>query len=190
MGTSSSIPDIYMAARAGEASSIARLIDVLEPELRTYVSSNAGAGVLRWQSVDDICQSVLGTFLQRLSSFPEDLSADELRAYLFQLAKWQVLSLAARTTRDAGESEVTPRTAPADSPTTGVVTHEDDRRWLGEVIERLPAIHAEVLRACVLEARPREEVARQMGLSEATLAKRLSRARQELQRLVGRRDDS
>lgn len=56
----------------------------------------------------------------------------------------------------------------------------DALRWIADEVARLPDSDRELLNACVLQGRPYEEVARELGISPSAARKRVQRVRARL----------
>ena len=81
-----------------------------DPDLQQQMRADHGAHIaLRAsyipdasrQRLEDLRQSVMMTFLERISTFPEKLNESELKGYLFQLAKWDVADAVVYLASDA-----------------------------------------------------------------------------------------
>jgi RNA polymerase sigma factor (sigma-70 family) len=86
--------------------------------------------------------------------------------------------------RFVGES-ASPGVIPERSRSAGPVTAEDRRRWLEELVARLPEKYAEVVRLCGFEELSCVEAASRLGLEPDTVRKRYEVARQALARRLG-----
>lgn len=60
----------------------------------------------------------------------------------------------------------------------------DRLRWVLDEIERLPALDRRVCELCLVQDRPYDEVARELGLSVDSVRQRVSRSRRRLRKAV------
>ena len=172
--------ELYRAARAGEHAAQDELVRRHWAELGRFVERIVGPAIREREDPEDLRLLALETFLRRLPGFPEELSEDEARARLFQIAKWSVGNVLKKERRET-PVESWSRLAMDDSlPSRGTVTRADDRRKLEELLERMKPEYAEVLRRSVLEAKSLEVVASELAISEENARKRLQRAKAQL----------
>ena len=179
----------YQLARAGDPGARAWLVERYAERLSSFVRARSGPNVHAREAPEDITQEALLTFLRRLADFPAELSQAEVEARLFQIAKWAIASVlerrrVVREASAAGAGSDYVLDPPTPSASRGSVTRADDRRKLGELIARLAPAHAQVVRCVVLEGRSIVETAQQCGLSEASVRKRLQRARAKLDEMA------
>ena len=182
----------FVRARSGDALARSWLVERYVTDLTLFVQARSGRDVRKRQAPEDLAQEALLTFLRRLETFPEDLSEPDLKARLFQIAKWAIAgTLGDRHMVREASFGASGRTGflvdpPTPSVSRGTVTHADDHQHLAGLIERLDAPHAEVIRHVVVEGRSAAETARLCGIAEEAVNKRLQRARAKLLTLAAR----
>lgn len=136
-------------------------------------------------------QGVLLETLRQLPALPPDAGADELLRRAQRTASCRVRD-AARNHRALHGESVSPHGAAERAErerSVGAVTAEDRRRFLEELVARLPPKYADALRLCGLEELSFVEAARTLGLEPDTVRKRYDVARNALaRRLKGRED--
>ena len=166
--------------------SIRPISAALYAQLVAFVRRQLGA-LRRWVEAEDLVQQVAVEYRLRARAGGPQLGPAELRAWLFQRLQWRMASLARKHARRRGETELgRPERVAARAPAEGSVTRADTRRLVRELIAALPEDYAAVVRLCALEERSVTESAAQLGLSEAAVRKRYSRARSALaRRLAG-----
>lgn len=178
------------AARRGEPGALDELCRRLEPGVQAYVRSRVGLGLARWVDPADIVQGVLLEVLGSLERLPDGAGEDELRRRLLRTAQSRIRDAARRHERDAGETAMPtpPEELRREPASTGSVSRADERRWMLELVERLPPKYADVVRLCALEGLPFAEAGGRLGLSVDAVRVRYDRARRMLaQRLEARR---
>jgi len=173
-------------ARAGEIEARNRLFAHYRPLLQSYVRHRLGPGTKRWVDAEDIVQAVLMETLPQLESLPAEADPDELLRRLYRTAQLRVKDAARKHDRQLGES-VVPDLAGVPGgmehdPSMGAVTAADYRRWIHELVSRLPRKYAEVVRLCGFEELSCVEAARRLQLEPDTVRKRYEVARQALDR--------
>jgi RNA polymerase sigma-70 factor (ECF subfamily) len=179
----SSVQAWIAAARSGNREAADRLCRHVEPRLIGHVRRHMGPGALRWTEPDDVVQRVLVEVLRGLPNGPP-LSEDDLWARLFRTAETRIRDSVRRHERTLGESVVLGLEPELGRETSGAVTRADTRRWLEELVRRLPPRYGEVVRLVGLEQRSFEETARALGLEVDTVRKRYGRARAALRERV------
>jgi RNA polymerase sigma factor (sigma-70 family) len=141
-----------------------------------------------------VCRRVLGhahdaedafqaTFLVLVRKAAAVIKREAVASFLYGVAYRTALRARAQSARRrATERQVErmphPEVAPAEP--------QDWRPLLDDALNRLPEKYRAALVLCDLEARPRREAARQLGLPEGTLASRLATARRLLARRLAR----
>ena len=187
MGSAHEFERFYAAAREGDPAARAWLVKRFDPELERWIHRKAGRDVRRWNEIGDLRNDVWATFLERLPTYPPDLTEGELKGYLFQLADWRIADAVGKEGRQIAESKASAGEPLAPMPSTGEVTKADDWRNAEETISRLPLDLAAVLRARDLEGKSTAEVARELGIAMPTVKQRLARARSLVERELKRR---
>lgn len=134
------------------------------------------------QDAEDALQATFLALAQRAASIRK---RESLASWLHGVA-YRIANHARRAAaRRRGHESRAPRTAPGD-PALSVAWRELQRLF-DEEVARLSATLRDPFIACCLENQGCADAARRLGLSEATLWKRLSRARQQLQARLARR---
>ena len=173
----------YALARRGDRKAQEQLVQGLQPRLLRFLERRMGAEARRMTEAEDLAQSTLLDLLERLDRFPEDLGETEFTAFALQLARWRLASLFRTRKSDVGASR-----APGDAwvlpADTGIVTREDDRRWMSALISKLPPTLAEVLQAFHFRGESIALIAERMNLSRDAVKQRLSRGRHRLRDLM------
>jgi len=177
-----SLETVLREAHAGGPERREALCRVLRPPLLAHLRAQMGSGPRRWIDPEDLAQGVLVEFLRDLERMDETPSADEVLRRLQQKARWRVRDVVRNHRRDRGESALPAGgvAPPSPSPSTGPVTLGDERRWLRELVARLPEHYASVVRLCGLEGRSYADAGETLGLAPDTVRKRYERARQRL----------
>ena len=189
--SSADVTDWIGRARAGNPEAVDHLCRLVQPSLEAYVERRMGAALRRWEEPDDIVQAVLAEVLRQPARLPDGLEADELTGRLFQTAKQRIRDAARRHRRSMGESLLEGSDAfhEPDRGSSGAVTRADTRRWLEELVARLPAAYADPVRLIALDGLTFAEAGRALDLDPETVRKRYERARDRLRaRMEGRGD--
>ena len=139
-----------------------------------------GTDARRRTEPEDVLQSTIMTFFERLDRFPDDLDQLQVRAYLMQVAKWTIGDVLRAVRGEVGESVLEGRDAAAPQHSTGEVTRQDDIRWTREQIEGLPDLYAPVLWAFYVDGLSVARTAATLGLNPDAVKKRLARGRELL----------
>ena len=163
-----------MQPSAGPLSTVRRELRASSPRL----------GAKRWTDAEDVVQAVLIETLPQLETLPADADPDELLRRLYRTAGLRVKDAARKHRRQLGES-VAPEAPPSNrerAASMGAVTAADYQRWIHELVSRLPARYAEVVRMCAFEELSCVEAARRLKLEPDTVRKRYEVARQALDR--------
>jgi RNA polymerase sigma-70 factor (ECF subfamily) len=106
------------------------------------------------------------------------------RTYVYRIAHNRAITRRSRR-RPAAEQIETAQDLPDPAPTAEQATQRaDDRERLLAAVRRLPPVQREVV-LLVLEGLPQREIADVLGITEANVAVRMSRARAELTRRLG-----
>ena len=171
--------DIYARAREADAAAQDELVRLYRDRLIRYIERHAGAEVRRRSDPEDIFQTTILTFLDRLAGFPEDLESDELCAYVLQLARWRIADVLKKKDREVGESQL-PETPMAPRDTSGPVTRSDDRRWTREQVASLPEAYADPMRMFYVEGLSIAEIGKRMDIKPNLVKQRLARGRDML----------
>lgn len=150
-----------------------------------------GARVRRWADPEDIVQRALIETMRSLGALPEGAGEEELLRRLYRTASTRIVDTLRSHRREAGESMLPKGVLEpaAAASVEGPVTRQDERRWLRELISRLPDTYRETVRLCALEGLTFAEAAEHLGLSEPAVRKRYERARQVLARLLRERGE-
>jgi RNA polymerase sigma factor (sigma-70 family) len=140
----------------------------------------------RWLPASDAEDAFQATFLALSKAGPSLSGSEVLGGWLHQVA-YRVCMKAQRSAvrRKTREQSATPvRQAPAADEE---VSLREAGRLLDEEVARLPETLRTVFVLCCFQERSRAEVARQLGVQEGTVWRRLSQARQRLRDRLGRR---
>lgn len=178
-------------ARAGDQQAIDAVCRHFRPGLEAFLRQNMSQRAQRWTEPQDIAQDVLVEMVRQLETLPADATEEDVVKRIRRTARFRALDAARNRRRDRGESAL-PGSRPnptADRPSMGTVTAEDHRRWLSELVARLPDRYAEVVRLCAFEGLSYVEAARQLDLRADTVRKRYEAARQALDRKLSGRTD-
>lgn len=176
------IERLIQAVRAGEASAANDLGRILEPYLRRLAGRRMGERARRWGESGDVVQQVLLEVVAAPGAVEESLEADELLGRLARRVEWRVADLVRRRRREVGASALDAREPSPPQPSEGVVTRDDERELVRRLVERLPEPWASTVRLCALEGLTYVAAASRLGVSEDTVRKRYSRAREILAR--------
>jgi RNA polymerase sigma factor (sigma-70 family) len=155
--------------------------------LEAYVGRRLPPRGRRWAEVDDVVQGVLLETVGELHELPADAGPDELLRRVQRIAGCRARDAARNHRRLVGESAgPAANGARVDRPRSmGPITAEDRRRWLEELVARLPEKYAAVVRLCGFEELSYVEAARRLGLEPDTVRKRYEAARAALARRLG-----
>jgi len=130
---------------------------------------------------EDLVQDIWLAVWRALSSFRGQCSE---RTYVYRIAHNRAITRRSRR-RPAAEEIEAAQDLPDPAPTAEQATQRaDDRERLLAAVRRLPPVQREVV-LLVLEGLPQREVADVLGITEANVAVRMSRARAELTRRLG-----
>lgn len=132
--------------------------------------------IRRHADPEDVVQRVLLELEERSGSTGVRLHEDELRAWLFSRVNWRLMNLARDHARSSGETALSSLACDPAPPTDGTVTRADTRRLVRDLVRRLPAPYAEVVRRYALDGNTFAEVARSLGENEDAVRKRYKRA--------------
>ncbi len=159
---------------------VVRLIEAEIPRLRRY------ARVLlrrRPDAADDLVQDTILRGIEKMHLFA---SGTNLRAWLFTVMHNQYVNSIRRATRHGQEIEV--EKVHLSAPPTQMASLE--LRDLEQAIDRLPDEQRVTLLLIGLEGLKYEEVAKICNVPIGTVRSRLSRAREELRRMLDGADDA
>lgn len=181
------LADALERLRAADPDAVDRLCGLLLPKVEVYVRRRLTPRGRRWAEVDDVVQGILVEIVGELGELPADAGPDELLRRVQRTAGCRVRDVARNNGRLIGESAGPAADGtPADRPrSVGPVTAEDRRRWLEELVARLPEKYAAVVRLCAFEELSCVEAARRLGLEPDTVRKRYEVARAALARHLG-----
>ena len=98
-------------------------------------------------------------------------------------------SVAGQEARQVGESDGPVGEPPAIAPTTGPITNAEQIAKLENAISSMPEKLAEILRVRLIEEKSTAQAARQLGIAEVTVKKRLAQGRSLLERVLKQRRD-
>lgn len=144
----------------------------------------------RWMDPEDLVQGVLIEIVRELPELPDDAGPEELLRRAYRTASLRVRDAVRNHHRLTGESNLRVNLSAANrSRSMGSITARDRRRWLEQLVARLPERYAQVVRLCGLEELSCMEAARQLGLQPDVVRKRYETARRALARRLEGRDD-
>ena len=169
--------EIWRRARDGDRDARTALVERYRNRLRRFVERRMGAGVRRQVEPEDVVQSTMLTFFDRLAGFPDDLDEAQARAYLFQIAKWRIADIAERAGRERGDSVFPESAVAAHVSSAGPVTRHDDVRWTRDQIDGLPKDYAEVMRRFYVDGIRVALIAEELGVARDVVKQRLHRGR-------------
>jgi RNA polymerase sigma factor (sigma-70 family) len=157
-------PLVFAAARSGDSTALAQLLQVAQPDIRRYAQRSCTIS-----DVDDAVQEVL-LILSRYVMTVRHAAA--LSAWLFRVAKRECRRLARSTLRlDPWEESKVDAFVDSRSP-------ERLRLDLTAALESLPAHYRDIIVLRDFEERTIGEIAERLGISRAAVKSRLHRARQ------------
>ncbi|HET7131548.1 MAG TPA: RNA polymerase sigma factor [Gammaproteobacteria bacterium] len=150
---------------------------------RAALSRLAGSFTRSTGDRDDLLQDIAVALWRALPSFRGDCSE---RTFLFRIAHNRCITHLSkrRVTVSFGEGEIEVED-PGAAPETAL-SEEQERQRLLAAIRELPGIHREVL-VLALEGMQYREIAEVVGISESNVGARLSRAREQLKKLLEER---
>jgi RNA polymerase sigma factor (sigma-70 family) len=190
-GAKAGIAECLTRFQQSDAPAVEDLCRELRPSVESFVRRRIPARIRRWIEADDIVQAVLFETIQQLPMLPVDAGVDELMRRVHRTAGCRVRDAVRNHRRLQGESVFRGRPErPELSASVGAVTAADRRRFLEELVARLPAKYAEVVRLCGFEEITCAEAARVLGLDPDTVRKRYEVARRALARRLSGRDDA
>jgi len=157
---------------------------MVQADLTRNLERQAGGALRRHGYLDHHAQEVWLRVLGALGHLRAGADLEDLRAVLYQHARWAVLRAAERARDFQGESALGPPGSrdPApqgESSLTGPVTREDSVAWLRERIDALGPELAEVIHLR-LEGVEFAEIAARLGISEGAARKRFERGTKRL----------
>ena len=170
------------AGREGDPRALEHLCRHFEPELAGYVRRQMGPRARRWIEPEDIVQNVLLECLsvRALIRLPQAADEGELLSRLLRTARSRIVDAVRGHGRDLGESVAAEGSPRAVHERSSVVTREDSRRWVRELVARLPERYGRVVQLCALEGLSYAEAGQRLGLEPDTVRKRYERARAAL----------
>lgn len=134
------------------------------------------------QDAEDICQATFLTLARRASSIRQSAS---VASWLYGVAYRMAMKARAHDAKRRAREQR--KTAPVHSQPLAELTGQEICRILDEELQRLPTACRQALVLCLLEGRTRDEAAQQLGLSLATLKRRLEQGRALLRKRLGGR---
>ncbi len=177
-------------ARSGDPAAVDRLCGRLRSFVEGCVRRKLSVRTRRWVDIEDVVQGVLLETVRGLPGLPEGAAADELLRRVQRTAACRARDAARNHRALAGESAVPAPGGPASPPrSVGAITAADRRRWLEELVARLPEMYAVVVRLCAFEELSCVEAAARLGLEPDAVRKRYEVARHALARRLEGRDD-
>ena len=179
--------DLIERARAGDSQARGELYVHFEGTLRSYLDRKTGAKLARAVSLSDLCQETFLGALDALRVLPSGATLDDFRGILLRHALWTVGKQVEKHRAFRGESvlgEAVPDArVPASEPSEGDVTRRDEAGWLAELVERLEAEQAAVVRLR-LDGRSFAEIAAELSIREGTARQRYLRGSRALREMV------
>ena len=171
--------------RSGAPGAVERLCKVLRPMVEGIVRRRLNGRRQRWVEVDDLVQGILVEAIRELGELPPSADAGELLRRVRRTTGFRMKDAWRSQQNLIGESADLARTPAERSPSTGPITAKDRRRWLEELVARLPEKYAVVVRLCGFEQLSCSEAAARLKLEPDTVRKRYEVARQALARRLG-----
>lgn len=174
-------------ARAGGADGMYALYHRFGPDLRRFARRRMAPALQRWVTPEGLVSRVLCEVLRGLWSLPADNVEEDLRRRLYRVAKCRIADEAQRTRRYVGES-VAPSSrvgGRVGGDETGIVTREDARHWMRQLLERLPREQRDLIQLRMYEELSWREIAERLGRREDAVRKRFRVALGSLQRRCG-----
>ena len=191
--------ELVRRATAGDAQSLAALLERYMPRLRAFVRLRVDASVRAQESASDLVQTVCREVLQNAEQF-EYQGEERFRAWLFQTALNKIRDRGryhpAEPRRPAAEEDRA-QGEPLADPSAGlssasqVAIAKETAEAMEQAFDLLTDDHREVITLSRIVGLPHAEIARLMGRSEAAVRVLLSRAlvayMAALDRVQGRR---
>lgn len=172
--------DLVEQAAAGEEQALERLIVDHLPELRGFVDRRLGHAARAREAVSDVVQSTCRELLTHRERFRFG-QGEGFRRWLFATAMRKLLDkdrLHTAERRDVRREDAAPEHEAPDARATPseVADGREAVDLLAAAVERLPADQREVVLLSHLAGLSRQEVARAMGRTEASVRNLLHRA--------------
>ena len=189
-----SLTRVVASARRGDRNARAVLHERFADRLAAFLRGRVGPKLGRAVSISDLCQESFLRSYDALHTLPEGADGSDFEAILYRNARWVVGSQARKHKHFDGESAVDSGYAaripdPDYATNSGVVTREDEVRWLEAQVARLKRDQAAVVRRR-LEGMAFERIAEELDISEYAARKRFLRGALELRRFAeGHRGD-
>lgn len=170
----------YLAARRGDPASLSWLLERYADDVRLFVRRRyRGRELRRRVDAEDLAQASFATFVERLPSYPERLDEDQVRRRLLKLVAWSIGNALRRPRRELREASAELIEPASPQASTGVVTQADQVRRLLEIVDKMRAPYATVVRLR-LRGLDTDQIAAELGLRREAVKKRLARAQGEL----------
>jgi RNA polymerase sigma factor (sigma-70 family) len=181
-------------ASGGEAVSIAALLDRQLPSLRAYIRLRMGPRVRRWDSEQDLAQSVCREALEQSGEFSYRGEAS-FRDWLFTVARRKLADRDAylsaekrdvgRMISDAGSGDAIAREIHSAFGTPSELAMRDETlARIEDALDRMPEESREVILLSRLAGLSTVEIAEKLGKGPSTVRSILSRALARLSRAL------
>lgn len=174
--------ELLRRATAGDAQSLAALLERYMPRLRAFVRLRVDASLRAQESASDLVQTVCREVLQNASKF-EYQGEERFRGWLFQTALNKIRDRARyhqadrRTPRaEVSQADEGLHADAALASASQLAIARETAEAMEAAFDQLSEEHREVITLSRIVQLPHAEVARQMGRSEPAVRMLLSRA--------------
>lgn len=170
------LPRLVTRARAGDSRAFGELFEALHPRVWAFAARRCGSGA----DAEDVVARTFHRLLERLGSYDE--GKGPVVAFALAIARNLLIDdtrLRARERSDAGEAAAQLLDDVPDA--LGQLVRAEELEALREALSRLPAETRELFGLRFGDELPTAEIAALLGIKEAAVRQRLSRALRELQ---------